>query len=260
MNLFELLILICAVVGLVAGAITGYEYAGVVGWVVGAIAGVVGGWLSYCVLIGVLIGVPIFFAIEVPRWQAHRILSPYFDRYWTKERTAQWEDVKEHLRGGQPVVGKVVVAKYYERFIDIGCNFPALLNAVDPATSTVLPDPPALGDDVEATILEYDDLMRMIVLTKTNRHWLVFGGVPVGYLVGNPPLREDGTAIFHRLSNKSSQSFAKELYQGAVSCQLSSDEGDRDVLVEQRGKPGSYIHITMLPTNSQPGDPPAGQE
>jgi len=61
MNLFEALQLTFAFVGLVAGAVKGYAYAGIVGCVVGAIAGVVGGWLAYCVLIGV----PILFAILI---------------------------------------------------------------------------------------------------------------------------------------------------------------------------------------------------
>ena len=246
MNMFESLGIVGAVAGMVVGAFAGFGYAGVAGGVIGAIAGAVGGLFLPNLIIFALIGLFILWE----RWQARRSLSPYFDRYWTKERTAQWEDIKERLRGGQTVVGKVVVEKSDGRFIDIGCNFPARLNAVDHATSTVLPDPPALGDDVEAIILEYDDANRTIVLAKTNRHWLVFGEVPVGYLVGNPPLREDGTAIYFHLSNNSHQSFAEELDQGAVSCQLSSYEGDRDVLVERRSKTG--IHITMPPTNSQP--------
>lgn len=241
MNLFDLVGMLGGVIGIVLGARFGCGAAGWMGGVIGAAVGGIGGFLSGHGLVGATFGL----GILRERQEKRRRLSPRFGRYWASERSSEWQNVKEQLAGGKEVRGKVVLEMHFGRFVDIGCGFPALLKAVE-ERGTAASKPPATGEEVEGLVLEFQDGDREIILTRSARRWLVYEDVPVGYLVGQPPLREDGTAIYVELTNSTHARFRERLHrERVIRCHLSSVDGLAPVLVEQR-QPFS-VHISPAP-------------
>ncbi|QSQ25769.1 hypothetical protein JY651_12895 [Pyxidicoccus parkwayensis] len=230
MNVFECGSLTMAMIGSGVGMGVGYRVAGPLGVPVGTVLGfVAGSFIGVAVLAGVF-GV----CIVVERLYKHLGLFPRFGRYTSRRHDAAWTKVKEQLVAGKPVRGKVVLARYYGRFIDLGVGFPALLPHVDDGHLLEKPRP-ELHTEAEALVLEFDDKEREIVLTRQDRWWLARDGVTVGYLLGKPPVRENGRAAWNPITCLAEVAFREQLERGeAVPCQLlPPSEGARQVLVEK---------------------------
>lgn len=75
--------------------------------------------------------------------------------------------MKNQLGLGTTVLGEVVVANYYGRFLDIARGFPALLNAVD--NLGLVPDLPQVGSRIGVVITEFCDREREIVVNRPDR-------------------------------------------------------------------------------------------
>jgi hypothetical protein len=215
MNVFECGALTMASACGGVGMGLGYRWAGILGVPVGGVLGcacglVIGG--------GAIAGV-FWVGILLQRISKRVGLFPCFGRYWGRRRAPAWAELKERLAAGKPVRGKVVGVRNYGRFIDLGVGFPALLETVD--DGRVQRQLPELHSEVEALVLKFDDREREVVLTRKDRWLLVRDGVTVGYLVGNPPINEDGRATYFPITHRAHAAFREQLERGeSVSCQL----------------------------------------
>ena len=243
MTLFELMGFIGAAAGLVVGAKYGYSFGGVIGGIIGAIGGGLAGLFS---AVGFVAGT---FTIGIwrERWAAHRCLRRQFGRYWGPDVSEKWTRTKDQLKGGMRVTGKVIAAKYYGRFLDIGCGFPAVLKAVD--EDELVRDLPEAGTTAEAFLLEYDDSARQVILTRRARTWVVVDGVPVGY-VPKPPKGYDGLAIYFPLANSAHRELCQRLERGPVTCEVVNGVESVTVTVDKKDS----MSLVMRPLGTSPGE------
>jgi hypothetical protein len=215
MNVFECGALTLGLAGAGVGMALGYKWMGPIAVPVGGVLGfacglVIGG--------GTTVGV-FWVGILLERLSKHVGLYPCLGRYWGRRHAPAWAGLKERLAAGKPVRGKVVLVRKYGSFIDLGVGFPAVLMTVD--DGRVQRQMPELHAEVEALVLEFDDREREVVLTRKDRWLLVSDGVTVGYLVGNPPILEDGRATYFPITHRAHAAFREQLERGeAVSCQL----------------------------------------
>ena len=234
MNLFEAMGLVGAGSGLILGATVGFRHGGVAGAIGGGLLGFAAGCAGGYGLVAAGFGS----AILAERRSKRRKLRPTLGRFWAKEHLPSWEALKEGLRAGQSLRGRVVLVEYYGLFLDFGRGFPAALTRLDGGfdPGATLPAP---GTEVEATILEFDDADREVRLTRRSQCFVCFESVPIGYLIGNPFVRDDGSAYYFKLTTRAHAAFRARLDAGApVACQVLGDDGLRDVAVEKNGERG----------------------
>ncbi|MCY1022912.1 hypothetical protein [Pyxidicoccus sp. MSG2] len=229
----------------------GYRWAGFPGVPVGGVLGIVCG----LVIGGGAIAGVFWVGTVLERLSKHMGLYPYLGRYWGRRHAPAWTDLKERLAAGKPVRGKVVLVRKYGRFIDLGVGFPAVLKTVD--DGRVQRQMPELHTEVEALVLEFDDREREVVLTRRDRWLLVSDGVTVGYLVGNPPILEDGRAAYFPITHRAHAAFREQLERGeTVSCQLlPPSKAVRRVRVE---KAEWLIRIHDVPDDGAPSRTASG--
>jgi S1 RNA binding domain len=161
MNLSECSGCVCSVGGAVAGGAIGLSRFGWVGALIGASAGFIAGWIG-----GVgIVSTGFFIGITKERLQQHHDLQEVFGRYWSKDRSPEWDALTTDLSLGDSVSGKVVRQYYHGVFIDIGRGFPALLSKL--LSEREINDPqPSIGDTVSAFIKEFNTKERYIKLTQ----------------------------------------------------------------------------------------------
>jgi hypothetical protein len=228
MNLLEPCIALVGVAGALGGGELGARVAGFPGAVVGMVIGSVGAMVA-----------PVFgslAAASVERARCRRILSGALGRYWDPDQAAGWSRVKDSLRGGQPVRGKVVAVRSSNLFVDIGVGFPMSLPSreIDGAGARR----PRAGDDVEALVLMFDDVDRAIVATTRPRHWIIWDGTPVGWSWSDPSTAMPGVTIdCHWLTTTARQQLEQLVsHTEGVTCTLI--RGDDLPLAPYRGGSG----------------------
>jgi hypothetical protein len=216
MNLLEL----SAMLGYLAGAVEGFRIGGRVGAVPGAILGLLVGSVAGILTtpLATLGLVSAYTAFDRARYR--RGLSRPFGRYWDRDRTLAWRRLKDTLRGGQPVRGKVLAVRSSNLFIDVGAGFPVSLPSweVDGRCARR----PRIGDEAEALVLRFDDAEREIVATTRPRHWIVWQGTQVGYAWCDPSAAEPDAVIpCEWLTNAARRRLEHLLYDTeGVSCAL----------------------------------------
>jgi hypothetical protein len=161
-NIFKPLMLVAGLSGGVMGAVIGSELGvaeTVVGGGVGALFGLtVGGVVLCLVLLGARLMGPLV---------QRSLLRPIFGAYW--RRRDLWRSVVDRFEPGARVRGEVVLRRPWGVVIDVGCGFPAVLKRNDMAESRRgrgMEGYPALGETVEARILEHASRWNEIVLTE----------------------------------------------------------------------------------------------
>jgi len=161
MNLFEFSGCLCSLGGAAAGGSIGFSRLGWIGAIIGVLAGFIAGWLG-----GVgLVSAGFSIGITKERLQQHRDLREAFGRYWSKDRSTEWDELMTELSPGNSVSGKVVRQYYHGVFVDIGRGFPALLSKL--RSEHGISDPqPSIGDTVSASIKEFNTKERYMELTQ----------------------------------------------------------------------------------------------
>ncbi|WP_426750309.1 hypothetical protein [Myxococcus sp. Y35] len=220
MQLFISSALVGAFTGSGVGAAIGYERAGILGALAGAAAGFGIGLVSFPLMVGGLF----WAAFAKERWSRRKKLRPHLGRYWTRDRTQAWRDLKERLSAGTTVQGTVVLHDSVDCFLDIGAGFPARIDSWDYVPDN--PSHPPLHSRVEATVSSFDDGDRQVVLTRTEKAWLIWDDVIVGYLlqaVPPPPPEESypHTILCVAVTNQTHARFRRTLArEGRTNCQL----------------------------------------
>jgi uncharacterized protein YcfJ len=165
MTLFEFSGCAGGIVGALAGGFVGYSLFGAVGAIVGVPIGAIGGWLAG---IGV-VGAAFFVGITKERIEQHRRMRTIFGRYWSRDRTKDWESLVKGLESGLVLEGNVVCQFYYGVFVDTGHGFPALLRIGDSRGEIHAPQA-AIGASLSARVRGYLDRERFIELTQRELH------------------------------------------------------------------------------------------
>jgi hypothetical protein len=216
MNLLEL----CVGVAAIGGALAGANFGARVGGLAGAVAGlIIGGFGAIFAVAFGLAGLGAAFTL-LERARRRRQLSRTLGRYWELDRVAAWRRLKDALRGGQAVRGKVAAVCSSHLLIDIGAGFPVSLSSweIDGHCTRRF----CVGDDVEALVLRFDEADRAIVATTRPRHWVIWDGTPVGWSWSDPSTALPG-APFHCdwLTNTARQRLEDFLsYTNGVFCAL----------------------------------------
>jgi len=171
-NIFELWMLVVGLCGGVSGAVTGSKLG-----VVGAIFGGLTGSLVGLAFAGLVLAV-LFVGFQCLGPLVERsLLRPIFGAYW--RRRDLWDSVVDRFEPGARVRGEVVLRRPWGVVIDVGCGFPAVLKRNDMAESRLgrgMEGYPALGETVEARILEHASRWNEIVLSELPPPPSVFAG------------------------------------------------------------------------------------
>jgi len=161
MTLFERSGCAAGIIGALAGGFVGYSLFGGLGAMVGVPIGAIGGWVAG---IGVVGGF-FFVAITKERIEQHRKLRTIFGRYWSRDRSKDWESLVKGLESGLVLEGNVVCQFYYGVFVDTGHGFPALLRIGDCRGGIHAPQA-AIGASISARVCGYLDGEQLIELTQ----------------------------------------------------------------------------------------------
>ena len=147
---------------MLAGAFVGYSQFGAWGAIVAVPLGAIGGLVT-----GVgIVGAGFFVMITKERIDQRRRLRPVFGRYWSRDRTKDWESLVKGLESGLVLKGNVVCQFYYGVFVDTGHGFPALLQIGDSAGGIHAPQA-ATGASISARVRGFGfDNERFIELTQ----------------------------------------------------------------------------------------------
>jgi ribosomal protein S1 len=102
-------------------------------------------------------------------------LGRAFGNYLEPEKAADWELAKARLHAGSRVSGKVVARYIFGIFLDIGVDFPALLEIIQfnpplKRRPVVLEDYPAVGSMIDARVVAFNDRNRQVGLTQRDPH------------------------------------------------------------------------------------------
>ena len=100
-------------------------------------------------------------------------VSRLFPDWLSASRSAEWESMKQRLTIGQTVTGIVIAKSPFGAWIDLGCEFPALL--LIPEISELTPkkyqtdDWLPIGCEVSAWIIWFQDRDHEIMLSQKPR-------------------------------------------------------------------------------------------
>jgi hypothetical protein len=144
-----------ALIGAIVIAAIGWRVAGALGLVIGLPVGLVVGFFG-------LTGLALSMGWLETRWDQLG-LRRFFGPFWRGEYDAAWENLKTSLHPGSSVTGVVVKVRYHGAFVDVGNKFPGLINTYE----VILRGGklPSLGETIHASVKEYDDDFRAVVLT-----------------------------------------------------------------------------------------------
>lgn len=228
--------------GAALGSLGGYARLGPLGALGGGLLGALGGvFLGTGAVVGAY-GLGVAYERAVQR----RALRRHFGAFWS--RGDAWAALKDRLTAGASYSGRVVWTRSSGAFLDLGEGFPALLKTVD---GGVLGPVPSSGETASATLLSFDDVERVIQLTRKARAWLVFEGVRVAWLLGEPAVRE-GQAFTCAVTNSTQRRFAQRLMAGEAL--LASITGVGAVRVSQpEGRDGTGA-LTISKVELRPAD------
>jgi hypothetical protein len=160
-TLFHVSGLLFAVGFAVLGAMAGATRFGMLGALLGVPAGLVLGWF-----VGVaVVGLAFYVAIVAERLRHRRSLQSEFGRYWSHRRRRDWRSLRNRLRVGTPVSGRVVRSFYHGAILDIGEQFPARLSKLRMPNT---PDEwhPSSESMLSAVVCHFDDFERIVELTQ----------------------------------------------------------------------------------------------
>ncbi len=160
MTLFEFVGCTAVIIGALAGGSFAYSRFGAWGAIVGVPLGVI---VSLVAAFGVG-AVLLFVALTKERIDQRRRLRPVFGRYWSRDRTKDWESLVKGLESGLVLEGNVVCQFYYGVFVDTGHGFPALLKIGD-STDGIHATQAAIGASISARVRGFDN-ERFIELTQ----------------------------------------------------------------------------------------------
>ena len=225
MTMMELMALLGGVAGVLAGGLVGHRF-GVVGAVFGAVIGLIAGLMGGTVLVGggSIIG------IWQERGARRRALAPHFGRYWEQGRATAWAELKERVRGGQPVRGVVRLTLSYGAFVNLGLGFPALLETVDGAKG--IHPLPAVGESVEGFVSDFEDEGFELTVSRYPCPWIVFDGVPVARVLGDWPRPEHLRASGLLVRSRAQARLVERLDRGErVACEVVEGEKWRPATV-----------------------------
>ncbi len=161
MNPFALLGIPVATACAIAIAAAGLKY---FGWL-GAFAGAIAGWFLGGALVFVAIPAYLRLVTLPERLAWRRALQPHFGRYWSRERAPAWAALKSRMTTGSEVAGVACVSMSHGTFVDIGCGFPARLGVHWSRGGWNGPQP-APGDELRATVRDYDRFERIVELEQ----------------------------------------------------------------------------------------------
>ncbi|TDI34250.1 MAG: hypothetical protein E2P02_30790 [Acidobacteria bacterium] len=160
MTLIEFVGCIAIIIGALAGGSFAYSRFGAWEAIVGVPAGVI---VSLVAAFGVGAAL-LFVALTKEKIDQRRRLRPVFGRYWSRDRTKDWESLVNGLESGLVLEGKVVWQFPYGVFVDTGHGFPALLKIGD-CTDRIHTAQAAISASISARVRGFDN-ERFIELTQ----------------------------------------------------------------------------------------------
>ena len=219
----------------------------------GALGGIMAGWILGGLLGAILGGIVAANLIDAPfeiydewrRRQKRAQLRPFFGEYHARDKADEWKQTKARLKPGEVVKGVVVHAGRSFVFVDIGCEFPAILSsAPEPSErkKRALLEP---GSEIEAQVMGFS-LEREIEITQSGR-WLLLDGEMVGFIAyAEWPI--EGRYYLRYAQNTAYAAFLKLPKSELTSrCEvLTGDETQRVSVKRNSFSPYVYVEISLL--------------
>jgi hypothetical protein len=146
----------------IALGMLGHSYLGWAGVAAGVPAGLFGGIFT-CMAFNV-----VFSALSAfdDRNQQRLALAQRFGKYWSSDKSDEWNTLLTKLSVGEQIQGQVVHRFTNEAIVDTGNNFPAKLYKWDPNGGiTPLPE---VGAKASAYVHGFDDKEHVIKLTRND--------------------------------------------------------------------------------------------